>query len=248
MKTDIWIKFYPGDYLRATMDLSIEEHGAYLLLIFYAHTHDGKIPASADRLARILRVKRSQCVRIMERIGDFFEEKSDGFLYNERVNSELAIAKERSEKARKSAESRWSSHADAMQAHMQTQCSGDAIQSQSQNHSQKKEKDKRERATPHALEDRKRSFGESLQEFDFPRELKAEFYEYWTEPNKSKSKMKFEQERTWETSRRLKRWASRESNFKALSSPRGRAVRDTTNFDESVRLLELEQRRIDENG
>ena len=39
----------------------------------------------------------------------------------------------------------------------------------------------------------------------------AKFIDYWTEPNKSGTKMRFELEKTWDTSRRLKRWMS--NNF-----------------------------------
>jgi len=34
------------------------------------------------------------------------------------------------------------------------------------------------------------------------------FISYWTEPNKSKTKMRFELQRTWDTSRRLATWAN----------------------------------------
>jgi hypothetical protein len=40
--------------------------------------------------------------------------------------------------------------------------------------------------------------------------LKA-FYEYWSEPNKSKTKMKYELQKTWDLNRRLTRWDS--NNF-----------------------------------
>ena len=33
-----------------------------------------------------------------------------------------------------------------------------------------------------------------------------EFVSYWTEPNKSKTKMRFELEKTWDTKRRLQTW------------------------------------------
>ena len=36
--------------------------------------------------------------------------------------------------------------------------------------------------------------------------LLEEFIEYWTEPNKSGTKMRFELEKTWSLSRRLKKW------------------------------------------
>jgi hypothetical protein len=40
----------------------------------------------------------------------------------------------------------------------------------------------------------------------FPFGMLKQFYEYWSEPNRSKTKMKFELEKTWDTKRRLKRW------------------------------------------
>ncbi|MCA9496797.1 MAG: helix-turn-helix domain-containing protein [Nanoarchaeota archaeon] len=39
------------------------------------------------------------------------------------------------------------------------------------------------------------------------------FISYWTEPNKSKSKMRFEQQTTWELSRRVKTWLRNDKNF-----------------------------------
>ncbi|WP_444351139.1 hypothetical protein [Phocaeicola plebeius] len=40
------------------------------------------------------------------------------------------------------------------------------------------------------------------------------FFDYWSELNKSETKMRYELEKTWELPRRLATWASRE---KALS-------------------------------
>lgn len=39
------------------------------------------------------------------------------------------------------------------------------------------------------------------------------FFNYWTERNKSGTKMRFELERTWETSKRLATWAGNEKQF-----------------------------------
>jgi hypothetical protein len=40
-----------------------------------------------------------------------------------------------------------------------------------------------------------------------------EFYFYWTEKNKSGSKMKFEMEKTWDTKRRLGTWKRNSKRF-----------------------------------
>lgn len=46
----------------------------------------------------------------------------------------------------------------------------------------------------------------------YGREMIREFFDYWSEPNKSHSKMRFEQERTWDLSRRLHTWEKRSRN------------------------------------
>ena len=37
-------------------------------------------------------------------------------------------------------------------------------------------------------------------------EMIKAFYDYWREPNRSKTKMRWEQEKTWDINLRLKRW------------------------------------------
>ena len=39
------------------------------------------------------------------------------------------------------------------------------------------------------------------------------FFDYWSEPNRSKTRMRFELEKTWDTSRRLKNWSNNQKNF-----------------------------------
>ena len=39
------------------------------------------------------------------------------------------------------------------------------------------------------------------------------FISYWTEPNKSNTKMRFEMQQTWETKRRLKTWLKNNKHF-----------------------------------
>jgi uncharacterized protein YdaU (DUF1376 family) len=45
-------------------------------------------------------------------------------------------------------------------------------------------------------------------------ELLKSFFDYWTEPNHSKTKMRFELEKTFDVERRLNTWKKNESNFK----------------------------------
>lgn len=67
-----------------------------------------------------------------------------------------------------------------------------------------------------SLEQREKDFYDQLATYlgIYTKEMLREFYDYWREPNKSKTKMKWEQERTWDLSLRLKRWAANDKNFK----------------------------------
>lgn len=48
----------------------------------------------------------------------------------------------------------------------------------------------------------------------YPKEMIRAFYDYWTEPNKSNTKMKFEMQKTWEVGRRLVTWSNNNKVFK----------------------------------
>ena len=73
----------------------------------------------------------------------------------------------------------------------------------------------KKKAASAATLSRKENFGRSLIPYvdKYGKEMIREFFDYWSEMNKSKSKMRFEQQPTWETSKRLATWAKRERNY-----------------------------------
>lgn len=68
---------------------------------------------------------------------------------------------------------------------------------------------------PTALAARKTTFYDSLVPYvpRYGKELVREFFDYWTEPNRSRTKMRYELERTWDVKRRLTTWASKDNHF-----------------------------------
>ena len=70
------------------------------------------------------------------------------------------------------------------------------------------------------LQKRKHEFGESLVPYmeRYGKDMIRAFFNYWSEFNKSKTKMRWEMEKTWETSRRLVTWASRDNRFNAKNN------------------------------
>lgn len=65
------------------------------------------------------------------------------------------------------------------------------------------------------IETRKENFAKSLVPYVeiYGKYMIKQFYEYWTETNKSKTKMRFEQQPTWETAKRLATWARRSESY-----------------------------------
>jgi hypothetical protein len=49
--------------------------------------------------------------------------------------------------------------------------------------------------------------------FDYDKNILDGFTDYWTEPNKSNTKMKFELQQTWSTNLRLKTWAKNQKKW-----------------------------------
>ena len=80
------------------------------------------------------------------------------------------------------------------------------------------------------LDDRKKEFYNSVFALavSYSDEMLTNFYEYWSECNKSNTKMRFELERTWDIKRRLKVWASREMQFNKINRTNNITTNPTT--------------------
>lgn len=84
-------------------------------------------------------------------------------------------------------------------------------------------KEKNKRKTPHprarkstqTLDERRQSFVDSLTPFipTYGMEMMKAFADYWTEPNRSCSRMRFELQRTWSLPLRLATWARHDKVF-----------------------------------
>ena len=92
-----FMQFYVGDYLADTQDLTTEQHGAYLLLLFNLWRHNARLPNDPAQLARIARVTPKRWGRVWSGIEHFFYENGD-MIGNHRLDVEFQKAASISQK------------------------------------------------------------------------------------------------------------------------------------------------------
>lgn len=90
-RPDTWMPMYWGDYLRDTMHLRTEGHGAYLLLIAAYWTSGEPLPDDDDHLMAITRLEARAWKRIKPSLQKFFA-VGDGVWRHGRIDGELERA------------------------------------------------------------------------------------------------------------------------------------------------------------
>lgn len=95
------------------------------------------------------------------------------------------------------------------------------------------------------LKRRQEQFYNSLVPFldKYNKSLLRSFYDYWSEPNKSRTKMRFELEKTWELSRRLRTWSSKDyGNARVVTKEK--QAQSKSQFQENNEQLERVKRML----
>lgn len=105
-----YMPWYPSDYKADTAHLSLEEHGAYRMLLDQLWLSDGALSFDTKRLSRRLGITPKRFEKIWAEIGEFFCLEA-GQITHKRITSEIQKAQEmvekRTEIARKAAAKRW---------------------------------------------------------------------------------------------------------------------------------------------
>lgn len=99
MSATPFLQLYVGDYLSDTLDLTTEQHGAYLLLLMTMWRHGAKLQNDPAKLARIARVSARRWHLVWAGIEHFFYVDGE-FIHNNRLEREhkkaLSISEKRS--------------------------------------------------------------------------------------------------------------------------------------------------------
>ena len=117
-----YYQFNIGNYRRKTGHLSMLEHGAYKSLIDTYYLEERPLCADHANLMRTHSARTDEEKKAIENVlSDFFTLTDAGYVHND-IEDNLGKYHKKSEKARKSAQTRWSNDANAMR----TQCEGNA--------------------------------------------------------------------------------------------------------------------------
>ena len=65
-----------------------------------------------------------------------------------------------------------------------------------------------------------------------------EFFDYWSEMNPSRTKMKFEQQPTWEVGKRLATWARNDKNYQRNGNGNNQ-TREQRQIDRMAKLADI---------
>ncbi len=93
------------------------------------------------------------------------------------------------------------------------------------------------------LQKRTEEFYQSLVPYlgEFSKEMLRNFYNHWSEPNKSKTKMRWEMEKTWDLHRRLLKWQSNDDKWsKSSQQKRGMTILEAVSSVQPVPQMALE--------
>jgi uncharacterized protein YdaU (DUF1376 family) len=99
-KADTWMPLYIADYLRKTMHLTRDQHGAYFLLLMACWDRGGALPKDPGQLAGIARATPAEWKRLAPIILPFFDDDGGDFYTQSRVIEEREKAKRLSDARR----------------------------------------------------------------------------------------------------------------------------------------------------
>jgi len=100
-------------------------------------------------------------------------------------------------------------------------------------------KNKEIRITNNTISNRRNDFVFEVLTFDYEESILNGFIDYWTEPNKSNTKMKYELNKTWKTALRLKTWAANQKKWDKPKSKSGGMSKLDAQINEWQKAKEL---------
>lgn len=166
-------------------------YGLFWAVLELLFTEENKICTSQyDILAYGLQCDTAMLKQVIEDFDLFVIE--DGCFYSRRLNNHIEEINLKSKKAKESVSKRWNNT--------------NVLQTKYDSNTSKVNKSIN-KVNKSKIQDRIVAFKNAINDLEFMnKDDKKDFFFYWSELNKSQSKMRWETERTWSLSLRAKRW------------------------------------------
>jgi hypothetical protein len=177
------------------MAQGFESYGLFWAIVEDLYNNANALPTDYDSIAFDLRTSAQRIESIVNDF-DLFVVK-DGFFGSASAERRLNERNQRSLKARESALSRWNKSERNANA-LQTQCDSNAIKERKGKEIKIKDINKEKELFLTSLQDFKQTYSS---------EMIKQFFDYWTELNTSKTKMRFQSEKFFDPSKRLATWS-----------------------------------------
>ena len=202
-----YFKFEPNQWENGNIQmLSREDKGLFIDLCSMYWSRLGDVPL---KLA-IQKLCAGNATALNSLCDEKIIEVLDGNIFIKFLSEQLNEFEDTSKQNSKNAKEGWEKR-----RKLKDECERNASASNPQCENDAIREDKIKEDKINRLEARSQIFKDSLLDFKnkYQVNMLKEFYNYWTEPNQSKSKMRFELEKTWSLDRRLETWAKRENLF-----------------------------------
>ena len=202
-----YFKFEPNQWENGNIQmLSREDKGLFIDLCSMYWSRLGDVPL---KLA-IQKLCAGNATALNSLCDEKIIEVLDGNIFIKFLSEQLNEFEDTSKQNSKNAKEGWEKR-----RKLKDECERNASASNPQCENDAIREDKIKEDKINSLESRSQIFKDSLLDFKnkYQVNMLKEFYNYWTEPNQSKSKMRFELEKTWSLDRRLETWAKRENLF-----------------------------------
>jgi len=198
----------------------MQGYGIFWSIVEDLYTNTNVLPTQYDVIAFDLRCDEATVKSIINDFG-LFEINGETF-GSASVKRRLSERDEKSRKARESVLRRWNKNKNDTNV---SQNDTNVLPTQYECNTIKERKEYNKETTTNVVVKkvaanaatllRKKDFYNSLKPFleEYTPEMIRAFSDYWSEMNKSHTKMRFEQQPTWEISKRLATWALRDKNY-----------------------------------
>ncbi len=206
-------------------DYGMEGYGLYMVLLEMLHEEDSaKIEYSDQKIKRICRPLKlsfeKSKIMIEAMINDFeLFIIEDNFFYSDRVLRNKVDREKIRQKRINAGKIGGEANALRFEANaLKIEANGKQIEanrSTGHNNTIQDSKEQKRLEKEKLFMSNEKKFYETLKEFlpEFGKELCRTFYDYWREPNKSRTKMRWETEKTWDLNLRLKTFQRNDKNF-----------------------------------